>query len=288
MKRTTLFGIALFASVAFSAGLVLAADPTLTEVYRAAESGNLKQAESMMDQVLRDHPNSAKAHFVEAEILAKEGKLEMSRAELGTAERLAPGLPFAKPGAVTELTQRLNGPAVRQAPVAAPMTVAPVAPAANFPWGMVLVGLALIAAAIFFFRNLNRPRVYPASPQGYAPGPSSYGPGGYPQQPAGPGGYPQPVGPMGSGGIGSGILGGLATGAAVGAGMVAGEALMHNVFGGGSGSAHAAEAPRPLPANDYQPLPDANYDLGGNDFGVSDAGSWDDGSSGGGGSDDWG
>jgi hypothetical protein len=286
MKRTTLFGIALVAAVAFSTSSVLAADPTLNEVYRAAESGNLKQAEGMMDQVLKDHPNSAKAHFVEAEILAKEGKLEMSRAELGTAERLAPGLPFAKPGAVSELTQRLNGAAARQAPVAAvPMSVTPAAPASSFPWGLTLVGLALVTAAIIFFRNLRRPRVYPAGPQGYAPAPAGYGPGGYPQQAYGPG--MGPVGPMGGGGggMGSGILGGLATGAAVGAGMVAGEALMHNVLGGGS--AHASEAARLAPGNDYQPLPDANYDLGGNDFGVSDAGSWDDASSGGG-SDDWG
>jgi hypothetical protein len=283
MKRTTLFAVALLAIVAFSAGSVLAADPTLTEVYRAAETGNLKQAEGMMDQVLKDHPNSAKAHFVEAEILAKEGKLEMSRAELGTAERLAPGLPFAKPGAVSELTQRLNATVARQAPSAAPMSVTAAAPASSFPWGLLLVGLALFAAAIYFFRNLNRPRVYPAGPN-YSPASAGYGPGGYPQQTYGPG--MGPVGPMGGGGIGSGILGGLATGAAVGAGMVAGEALMHEVFGGGN--AHAAEAPRLAPNNDYQPLPDANYDLGGNDFGVSDAGSWDDASAAGGGSDDWG
>jgi hypothetical protein len=283
MKRTTLVAVALLATVAFSAGSVLAADPTLAEVYRAAETGNLKQAESMMDQVLKDHPNSAKAHFVEAEILAKEGKLEMSRAELGTAERLAPGLPFAKPGAVSELTQRLNAPAARLAPSAAPMSVAAAAPASSFPWGLLLVGLALVGAAIFFFRNLNRSRVYPPGPN-YSPAPAGYGPGGYPQQAYGPG--MGPVGPIGGGGIGSGILGGLATGAAVGAGMVAGEALMHEVFGGGN--AHAAEAPRVAPGNDYQPLPDANYDLGGNDFGVSDAGSWDNASSGGGGSDDWG
>ncbi len=275
MKRTILSGIALIAAVALSAAPVLAADPTLTEVYRAAESGNLKQAEGMMEQVLRDHPNSAKAHFVEAEILAKEGKLEMSRAELGTAERLAPGLPFAKAGSVTELTQRLNSPAARQPPAAAPVP--------GFPWGLFLVGLAVVAAAILFFRQLNGPRIYPAGPPGYAPAQAGYGPGGYPQQAYGPG--MGPVGPMGGGGIGSGILGGLATGAAVGAGMVAGEALMHEVFGGGS--AHAAEAPRPAPGNDYQPIPDANYDLGGNDFGVSDAGSWDDASSGGD-SGDWG
>jgi hypothetical protein len=51
--------------------------------------------------------------------------------------------------------------------------------------------------------------------------------------------------------------------------------------GGGSTNARAAEAPRP-PDNDFEPLSEANYDLGGNDFGVSDADSRDAGLSGGG------
>ena len=51
----------------------------------------------MMDQVLRHPPNSATAHFVMAELLAKEGRVSNARSELATAERLAPGLPFALP-----------------------------------------------------------------------------------------------------------------------------------------------------------------------------------------------
>ena len=85
------------------------------------------------------------------------------------------------------------------------------------------------------------------------------------------------------GGIGSGILGGLATGAAVGAGVVAGEALMHRVLDG-----HHSDGPiAPAEAGTWenaQPQPD-QYDMGGNDFGLSDTSSWDDGSVGGGG--DW-
>ena len=41
----------------------------------------------MMDQVLRDPPNSAMAHFVMAELLAKEGRVSNARFELATAER---------------------------------------------------------------------------------------------------------------------------------------------------------------------------------------------------------
>ena len=285
MKGSVRLGIALLATASLVAAPALAADPSLQEVYRAADAGRLKQAEAMMEQVLRDHPNSGKAHYVEAELQAKAGRLQMARLELATAERLAPGLPFAKPASVDALNRQLN--ATERATVAA-LPPAAAAPAQSVPWGLVLVGIALLVTAIFFIRSLNRPRIAYGGGLPYAPGggyAGPVGPGGYPQ--AYPAAYPQAYGagaypqPYAGGGMGSGIMGGLATGAAVGAGMVAGEALMHRVFDGGS---HGVETP-PAPV-DYPLAPEAGYDLGGNDFGVSDGGSWDDASVGGG-SDDW-
>ena len=60
----------------------LAAEPTLNQVYEAVHAGRLNQAHGMMTEVLRDHPNSAKAHYVEAEILAKEGRYGEAQGEL--------------------------------------------------------------------------------------------------------------------------------------------------------------------------------------------------------------
>lgn len=53
------------------------------------------EAQRMMREVLQNHPNSGKAHYVEAELLAKEGSLAQAANELATAEKLSPGLPFA-------------------------------------------------------------------------------------------------------------------------------------------------------------------------------------------------
>ena len=83
-------------------------EPTMHQVYLAAEAGKFNEAQSMMDKVLRDHPNSAKAHFVEAELLAKQGLFSNAGVELNTAERLQPGLPFAKPEAVKNLKSRIS------------------------------------------------------------------------------------------------------------------------------------------------------------------------------------
>jgi hypothetical protein len=81
-------------------------------------------------------------------------------------------------------------------------------------------------------------------------------------------------------GTGSGIMGGLASGLAVGAGVVAGEELAHHFLDGGRRD--GGTTPSPFEEN-------ANPDMGGSDFGVNDASSWDDGGSMGGdsGGGDW-
>jgi len=270
LKGALLSCMLLLTGVAASS---LAADePTLHQVYQAVEAGRLKDAQDMMNKVLRDHPNSAKAHFVEAELLAKQGRLADATVELETAEHLAPGLPFAKPEAVDALKQRIasSRTSSRLVPGGAHS-----APANAIPWGLLLAGLGVIAAIVFFVRRTRQPyaSVLPAAGgAGYGTTP------GAPLQPSGAGGAMPFAGPA-AGGMGSGILGGLATGAALGAGMVAGEALMHRFT---DGSRHdTSQTINPASANWDTSLNDA----GDTDFGVSDGSSWDDSSSAGG--DDW-
>jgi hypothetical protein len=231
-------------------GLALAGtDPTVHEIYEAASSGHLAQAQQMMDQVLRDYPNSSRAHYVQSELYAREGKLSLARAELARAEQLQPGLPKENPRSVAELKSALG--LTRRAD---PSLGATRAAAAHFPWAAVLV-LALVVGVIWMlFRRRTSQVQYPGG-----------APGGY--------------GPVG-GGIGSTVAGGLAGGLAAGAGLVAGEALAHRVLDGG----HSSDPS--LPVTDGSESNAVNSDMGGADFGVSDPGSWDD-SFGGGGGDDW-
>ncbi|MDL2357980.1 MAG: tetratricopeptide repeat protein, partial [Pseudomonadota bacterium] len=101
--RSTVAVVLLAATACCAAPLAWAQDASIKQVFQAAEAGKFIEAQAMMDKVLRDHPNSGKAHFIEAELLAKQGKFTQAGAELATAERLAPGLPFAKPAAVASL-----------------------------------------------------------------------------------------------------------------------------------------------------------------------------------------
>jgi cytochrome c-type biogenesis protein CcmH/NrfG len=82
-------------------------DPTVHQIYQEFRAGHLERAQRMLDQVLRDHPRSAKAHFIQAEIDAAEGHRDLARSELARAEELKPGLPDVKPRAVKELKEKL-------------------------------------------------------------------------------------------------------------------------------------------------------------------------------------
>ena len=251
-----------FALTAGSAAYAAGADPTMQEIYQTAEGGHLDKAQEMIAQVLRDHPKSGKAHYVAAELDSRQDNLAGARAELAQAEQYDPGLPFARPAAVQELRAELRGDS---------QVVRPVRAASSVPWGAILVLLGVIAVVWMFLRRRSAPVAYSGGVGGV---PGTYG--------GGPGyGGPGMGAPMG-GGLGSNIAGGLAGGLAAGAGIVAGEEIAHHFLDGG---AHPQGGVIPPAAAEEEP---PNEDMGGNDFGVNDPGSWDDsggGDSGGGGGD---
>ncbi|HWU98998.1 MAG TPA: tetratricopeptide repeat protein [Oxalicibacterium sp.] len=281
MSRHFFLGLAMAAALVGGIGLAQAADPTIQQVYQQASAGHLAQAQQMMEMVLRDHPNSGKAHFVDAELLARQGNLSSAKNELASAERLEPGLPFAKPAAVQELKSLLTA---RQSHVGSasfmPSVTASNTTPGGFSWNIIILVLLGVALFAYFINRRTRPAMQPTSTtpsfgggySGYSTGTSAYGSGAMPP----------------SSGIGSGILGSLATGAAVGAGVVAGEALMHRVLdGNGQPALSSGVAGTSATAGDWSriaPAPEPDYDMGGNDFGLNDDTSWDDNGNAG---DDW-
>lgn len=272
-------------------GLAMAqSEPTLKQVYDEAQAGRVEQAQVMMQQVLVAHPGSAKAHFVQAELFARQGKLAPSREALATAEKLAPGLPFAKAEAVTALRAQLSAkssPPPANNAVRANAAPAPAAPASPFPWGLALALGGGAIALIIFLQRKKEPAVM-AMPQGaYAnPAPMHGGLSGqqgfgaannmpngmnpaYGQPAYGQPGYGQPQG----NGMGGRIMGGLATGLAVGAGVMAAQAIGKSLMGNDTPQGHAGD--NLANNNGYAPVA-ANNDMGGQNFGLNDASSWDD------------
>ena len=171
MPAKSSFRVALLAaSLAFTVPVHAADDASMHQVYLAAESGKFIEAQKMMDKVLRDHPNSAKAHFVEAELLAKQGRFSDAQGELNNARRLAPELPFAKPTAVQNLTGLIGSS--QAARHSLPIQQAIEAPASSgMPWGVLLAGIGLIAFITFAVRFMGR-RAVPAYAQNASGGPA--------------------------------------------------------------------------------------------------------------------
>lgn len=288
MKKT-IAALLLFAATGTSMP-IFAAEPSLHEVYQAANSGKVEEAQRMMKEVLHSHPNSGKAHYVEAELLTRQGNTKEAANELATAEKLAPGLPFATQESVSSLRNavsrhesnaRSTASAQQQRPELAPQ---PTQAGFRFPWTVLAIGLGVVVFILWASRLMTRrhPVATAGMPQTdfghYRPAYTGAPYGGAPQA------YGTPAASPATGsGMGSQLLGGLATGAAVGAGVVAGEALMH----------HFMEGNKPAQGNDrafsgFDDIPELPStplnDMGGNDFGISNGSSWDDGNAS---DDDW-
>jgi tetratricopeptide (TPR) repeat protein len=255
--------INLFVGV-FAAALLLTsnlafAEATLPEVYKAVQSGQLAKADAMMKEVLQNHPNSAKAHYVAAELYAKEGKVEVARNHFIKAQNLAPGLPFAQAESVQKLQVQLASTQVAPATSQTSIFSNPLF------WGLIAI-LVIGVVIVMKRRKAQAVQVYNAPSAGYPGTPG--GPAGYPGGPGGPG-YP---GAPAAGGMGSGLMGSLATGAALGAGMYAGQALAGSLMGGRDGGHSNADHNANSSMN--QVGGPASLDP---NFGVRDASSWDDG-----------
>ena len=268
------FIVSLLATLILSfSTLALANEPSLHEVYQKIQAGQLAQADVMMKEVLQNHPNSAKAHYIMAELRLKEGRLEQARAELARAETLAPGLPFAQVDSVQKLrTQLAAGSKVSGSNLANNAAPTSIFSSPIF-WLLIVV---LVGGVIYFMKQRKREQAKAAAlgngPQsGSAPNPTG-GPG--PNGPGGPGSPNGPAGAPSKGFGGSGLMGSLATGAALGAGMVAGQALASHLMGGEHGNRDSSGNIQPAQAGRDN-----------TDFGVRDVSTWED--SGNAGNSDW-
>jgi hypothetical protein len=81
---------------------------TLREANQAARDGDLPRARALIDEVLQRQPDNARAHFVKAQIAARDNDAATARSELEVAEKLAPGLTFAREQAVANLRKKVE------------------------------------------------------------------------------------------------------------------------------------------------------------------------------------
>lgn len=260
MKKTIIAALSLLAS---SIALAL---PAPSDIEAAVNAGHLSQAESMVREVTREKPDSAKAHYELGQILAREGRNAEARAQLLEAQRLDPALKFVSDPqhfrdllrripAETTMPARRTGVGERQvAGASAPGT-------ASFPLLYIVIGGGILLVVWLMTRRrtvVQAPPIGGTSPAGV------------------PAGYPPPAGPVqGSGsGVGGALLGGAA-------GLAAGYGLAKLLEEREGAAPVAARRPETLDLVDSgQSVPD----YGAFDPGTGD--SWDGGGSSGG-DDSW-
>lgn len=295
MKKM-IVGLSLLCAVSMAWAL-----PSLQEVETETRAGHYAEAENMMAQVIAAKPESAKAHYVYAELLAHNANFSKAASEAGKARELDPKIGFTDPDkfrSFEQTLQREQNPAPRQRVSERPTSGSLAAPAVQsesvgrpgIPGWIWIGGLILLAIVAWRMIGRSSPRV--SNSLATAGGQGGYGAAGYgPGGPAGPAGSPgygpggvapgygQGVAPAGRGG---GLLGtGLAVAGGVAGGMALDELLHHR---GENGAANNIGGFQP---GGYQPsgIDPAAQELESRPVDFGNGGDWD---SGGGGSIDTG
>lgn len=101
MKKM-LVGLLLLVSTA------VLAEPSFNDIQSLIEQHQYSAAESGLVEIIKNHPQSAKAYYTMAQAQAGLGNLEKARYALDKAQGLEPSLSFADSGAVKNLRQAIS------------------------------------------------------------------------------------------------------------------------------------------------------------------------------------
>ena len=248
------FVISLF----FVIGLLFAA-PSTKDVENAIKSGNYANAETMLKEVVTEKPNSAKAHYYLAQVLAHQNKYNEAKEQLNIAKTIEPSLAFGNPSKVNEFESKLNK-AMNSKQITSNATSVQTSNAnnnsSNFPWAWIVLAIAVLAILFMIFKKRQQSLV---GNSGYSNNPiNPYGANNNTQ----PNNYAQPNNNSSS--MGSTIMGGLAAGAAAAVGMSVVDSLLHG---------HEAKADdsnqnhQNIPNNnDFNTFNNNDFDVGGGDW----------------------
>ena len=100
-SRLLLATLALCSTLAFAL-------PSTQDVQGAVNAGDYPRAEQMMQEVVAAKPQSARAHYIYAEILAHQAKFDEAARQANEAQRLDPALGFTDPQRFRNFEQLLQ------------------------------------------------------------------------------------------------------------------------------------------------------------------------------------
>lgn len=179
MKHSRILLICVGLLAALWGGAVRAL-PNVDEVQAAVQRGDHAGAEKMMREVVVAKPDSARAHYVLAEILAHQREYSAAAEHARRARALDPAIRFTDAARFNDferLLQRRQGvaaPARSEAGAAAVAHAAPAAPAAESDgppvWLLALGAVIVLALVVRWMRNRATVHAQPRMAGGYRPG----------------------------------------------------------------------------------------------------------------------
>ena len=252
MKKVAMVVVGLSMAVLNAVAWAL---PSVQDVEAQVQQKHYAEAESMMKEVVAAKPESAKGHYIYAELLARNGHFAQAATETAKAKSLDPQIKFAdadKFRAFEQLLQREQNPTPARtggggslsnaggnsvtAPALAPAPAPAAARSSGLPGWVWPVGLALVGWLLWrgFARSRGAGAVGASGGPGYGAPAAGYpaAPGTAPGMPYGQQPYAQPPGMQAAPGGGW-----MRTGAAVAGGVAAGmlaDELLHRRDSSGS------------------------------------------------------
>jgi hypothetical protein len=232
--------------------------PTVEAVQAEVQAGHYAQAETMMREVVAAKPDSAKAHYLYAQVLAHNGHFSAAAQEARISLQIDPAIRFTQPEKFKAFEQLLEreqraGASPSAAPAAALHAQAPAGQGGGVPgwiWGAGGAAIAFMLWRMFSARNSAsvRPAAIGSGGAFGAPGTGVPAPA-YPGYPTGPA-APAPAAGSGMLGTGLAVAGGLAAGMLAerlfeshqaGGSLGRSDGLMPGGFGGSGGNPAANE-----------------------------------------------
>ncbi len=157
------FLVAVFASLALVSGAAFAV-PSVQQIESAMSQGDWQRADSGLTQVLQAHPDNARAHYLYAQVLNREGRYADALTQVEQAKSLDPQIRFTQPQRFAQVeakirsdamragatnTTRTSNPFAQQTQSAAPAAMATAtAPQRHGPGMGMWIGIAIVVIGI--------------------------------------------------------------------------------------------------------------------------------------------
>jgi Tetratricopeptide repeat len=105
--------MAIVASLMLVSATAFAAVPSASQIEQSMTQGNWSQADAQLNEVLQAHPNNAKAHYLYAQVLDREGRSSDALAQVQQARTLDPAIKFTDPARFNAMEARIRSDANR-------------------------------------------------------------------------------------------------------------------------------------------------------------------------------